>query len=358
MSLHRERDRLQHEIDRLQRRLGSDPTDLRTPPGRSQVPREYSSVFYSDDPSRAASRDPMVSHLMRELASKKAETETLRSELQEQRLQHSRLRDIRVPTYDGKADFEEYLNQFIGICEFHRWTDEEAAIMLLAKLQGDALSVAAALNDQSLRSLILNLRKHFCSEQEEVATLKLSSRGQKGDESFQSLSFDIQRLTKKAYGSTDDETRDRIARDAFINAVSDNVIREKLRDQNPRTLADAVRESSRLSANRDLEKTRVKETVRQSSGQDLDYQQLRDEIEKLKQRRPRRRSSRPEQSRVAESQWRPRNPGFPPTCWKCYRKGHIARWCPFTDEEIEEMRAAGKIPVSRYPAERSQNPGN
>ena len=352
MSIERERDRLQHEIDRLQRRLGSDPTDLRTPLGRSHVPREYSSVFYSDNPSRVPPRDPMVSHLMQELANKRAETESLRTELQEQKLQRSRLRDIRVPTYDGKADFEEYLNQFIGICEFHRWTDDEAAIMLLAKLQGDALSVAAALNDQSLRSLILNLRRNFCSEQEEVATLKLSSRGQKSEESFQSLSFDIQRLTKKAYANTDDETRDRIARDAFINAVSDNVIREKLRDQNPRTLADAVRESSRLAANRALEKTRVKETIRQSSTQDSELQQLRDEVERLK-RRPRRRGARPDQGRATEGQWRQRNPGFPPTCWKCYRKGHIARWCPFTDEQIEEMRAAGRIPAAR-----SQNPGN
>ena len=35
-------------------------------------------------------------------------------------------------------------------------------------------------------------------------------------------------------------------------------------------------------------------------------------------------------------------------------KGHIQRWCPFTDEQIEEMRRAGKIPTERRSSERKQ----
>ena len=51
--------------------------------------------------------------------------------------------------------------------------------------------------------------------------LKISCRSQKSKESFESLSFDIQRLTRKACPRADERTLDRLARDAFINAVSD-----------------------------------------------------------------------------------------------------------------------------------------
>ena len=348
MSVKRELERLQQDLGRLQRKYHSrsDTTEMRTPvDGRSH--EEYSPVFYSEDPSRRQFRDPMVAHLRQRLAHERAESASLRDELKERRFRQSRLSDIRVPMYNGSTDFDEYLSQFMGVCEYHGWTDGEAAVMLLAKLQGDALSVAAALDDQTLRSLVLNLRRNFSSEQEEVATLKLSSRGQKSEESFQSLSFDIQRLTKKAYSKTDDETRDRIARDAFLNAISDDAIREKLRDQNPKTLAEAVRESSRLAANRDLEKTRVKSTVRQTSTEPTEIEELRKQIEKLRQQKPNQKGDRNYQGRVADGQWRSRNPGSPPTCWRCYKLGHIARWCPFSDEQIAEMKAAGQIPAQK-----------
>ena len=170
----------------------------------------------------------------------------------------------------------------------------------------------------------------------------MSGRSQKSKESYESLSFDIQRLTKKAYGKTDDETRDRIARDAFLNAISDDSIREKLRDQNPKTLADAVRESKRLAANQDLEKTRVKGAVRQISADQTEIEELKAQIKKLGQMKPRRQRSRNQQSRAMEGQWKSRDPGNPPTCWRCHKKGHIARWCPFTDEQIAEMKKTRK----------------
>ena len=81
---------------------------------------------------------------------------------------------------------------------------------------------------------------------------------QKSKESFESLSLDIKRLTKKAYAQTDDKTRDRLVRDAFLNAIEDEIIREKLRDRNPSSLADAVREARCLAANKELEKSRAK----------------------------------------------------------------------------------------------------
>ena len=114
-----------------------------------------------------------MEHLKFKLAEKEEEADTLKRELHEKKSHQKHLTGIKTPIYNGTTDFDEYLNQFMSICEYHEWSDEDAAIMLLAKLEGDALSVAAALDDQILRSLITNLRRHFSQEQEEVATLKL-----------------------------------------------------------------------------------------------------------------------------------------------------------------------------------------
>ena len=328
---------------RLQRKYGR--VGDHTPKRSMTTSDEYCPASYSD-PIIRRGQDPLVSHLTHQLAEKEAETAALKEELEKEKFSHNRLKDIKVPYYSGNTDFEEYLSQFIGICEYQRWTDDEAAIMLLAKLTGDALSVAAALDDQSLRSLIMNLRRNFSQEQEEVATLKLSSRKQKSDESYESLSFDIQRLTKKAYSGTDDTTRDRIARDAFLNAITDDSVREKLRDLNPKTLAEAVRESRRLAANKDLEKGRAKGTLRQTAVDQTEIQKLQEQIQSLKtSQKSRRGGSNEQQGRGTEGQWRSRNPGYPPTCWRCFMKGHLARWCPFTDEEIAKMKKEGRIPA-------------
>ena len=122
-----------------------------------------------------------------------------------------------------------------------------------------------------------------------------------------------------------------------MTAISDDSIREKLRDQNPKTLADAVRESKRLAANQDLEKTRVKGAVRQISADQTEIEELKAQIKKLGQMKPRRQRSRNQQSRAMEGQWKSRVPKSS-NCWRCHKKGPLLRWCPFTDEQIAEMK--------------------
>ena len=311
-----------------------------TPEGRT-TPNFYS-------PRSPDIRDPLVEHLTQKLAETEAETENLRRQLADQKTQKKGLSDIRAPSYSGSTDFDEYLSQFIGICEYHGWSDEEAATVMLAKLQGDALSVAAASDDHSLRSLIVNLRRNFSHEQEEVATLKLHGRAQRNHESYESLSFDIQRLTKKAYSGTDEKTRDRLAKDAFINAISDEIVREKLRDKNPRTLAEAVEEAKRISANRELEKTRTKTTVRRTKtkAEKNEIEELRAQIRQLQERGREEKEEKTDEKTV-QGHWKVRSPREPPTCWKCGKKGHLARWCPFSDEQLKEMRRAGQIPAEK-----------
>ena len=175
MSAKRELERLQQEFVRLQRkyRTGQDDTDLKTPKSGCPPSESYGPVYYSE-PVMKQPHDTLVAHLAQKLAKKEAETVALKEELQEQKTSSRSSERYQGPSYSGSTDFDEYLSQFMGICEYHGWTDDEAAIMLLCQIDRRCTFCSSCLGRPVLRSLTLNLRRNFSQEQEEVATLKLS----------------------------------------------------------------------------------------------------------------------------------------------------------------------------------------
>ena len=209
--------------------------------------------------------------------------------------------------------------------------------------------MAATLDDQTLRPLISALKQNFSHDQEEVATLKLHGRKQKPSETFEKLSFEIKKLTRKAYSGADEQTRNRLAKDAYLNAVGDDTVRRKLRDKNPRTLEEAVQESHRFAANKELEKDSSKSS-RSDKSEKSEVKKLREQIRQLKigsesETLPPKTPSPRTQPRE-EGQWKRRSSFGPPVCWRCSKKGHISRWCPFTDAQMEQMRRNGELPAS------------
>ena len=265
--------------------------------------------------------------------------------------------EIRIMEYDGHTDFEEYLNQFISIVEYAEWTDEEAAVTLMSKLKGEALTVVSSLDDHSLRALTTTLRQHFSVDQKEIAASKLNGRVQQAGETLQSLSIDVQRLVKRAYPEADDEIRDRLAKDSFVNAIGDRNIREKLRDKNPATLSQTLQDACRFSANVNAERTRARmiTEVKEEPNSRDEIEDLRQQIKQLSttfsgERQKKQKKTKPKQKiqtvQLAEEDkgktgyWKNRSPRTPPTCFRCGKKGHIARWCPFTDAQLKEMKRA------------------
>ena len=148
--------------------------------------------------------------------------------------------------------------QFFAITKFHGWTDEQAVVTLLSKLEGEALAVAAVLETPTLQSLVAQLRENFSPERQELASAKLQNRVQQSKETLEALALDIQKLVKRAYPTADELIRSRLGRDSFINAISNSQIREKLRDKNLSTLQQCLNEARRIQANIEIESTRAK----------------------------------------------------------------------------------------------------
>ena len=244
------------------------------------------------------------------------------------------------------------MEQFSTIIEFQGYDDEEAAVILFSKLEGDARSVAASLRDQSLGPICDALRTNFSHNQQKAAKLKLRGRKQKPGENFDKLSFEIKQLTRKAYPGSDEKTKNMLALETYMGAISDIKVKEKLMDRDPQTMDEAVQESYRLSANKELiSKEKAEKSQKAEKVGNAAVKKIRDQLRQMKMgdpaptKTPRREP--PKGLPKEDGNWKRRSPSKPPTCWKCLMEGHVSRWCPFTERTIEELRRKGELPLPK-----------
>ena len=318
----------------------SRDTQAQSTPRKVNVKRE---VRTSEDYEGARPKvDPVASNLQDELrlANKKLcetqmELTTVKIELDKQREEFRDIKRRNVPEkimpmkYSGNTDFEEYMAQFEAISSMYQWDSHRKAVILLSKLQDQALSVATAEGDKSFEGLVAKLRSTFCPEQQEVYALKLNSRVQGKDESYATLAHEITKLVKKAYSSTDQITRDRLAKDAFVNAITDDSVREKLRDRNPVTVIQALKEVQQIAAHFEMEKHRTKifqpvRTVEKKTADADKIRYLEEKLEKLQTDLDKYKHDGEKQSDSSRNKGRKEL-----KCFHCKYPGHIKRKCPF-----------------------------
>ena len=142
--------KLRREVDRMNRQLQGNrqsfaPLFNSTPGGRARqlpVPDDdrrgpYRPTSYGGLTTAPRGRRHHSVPTGGIFASPEAEIDHLRSELRQREHEATKLRrnrrdslHLKIPTYNGETDFDEYLDQFVGIVEFQDWDDEEAAIIL------------------------------------------------------------------------------------------------------------------------------------------------------------------------------------------------------------------------------------
>ena len=238
-----------------------------------------------------------------------------------------------MPTkYSGSTDWDEYLVQFSYIAALHGWSNDRQAIILLGKLEGEALSVATSDKDMSLMALVARLKENFAPERKETFSLKLRTKVQGKEESFEELARDVKKLARKAYPTSDQDTREMLMVESFVNAINDDGLREKLRDRIPKTLNESLHEIRTLSENKELERNRRSkkcQNVSEKSGEEDLVSQVQEQLkvlqDELKQYKKGKTGNEGGQKR--------RDSGKRvPECYYCHLKGHIKRWCPLLQE--------------------------
>ncbi|CAB4011553.1 Retrovirus-related Pol poly from transposon 412 [Paramuricea clavata] len=276
-----------------------------------------------------------------------------------------RVRDAEAPnkllqkptTFDGTTLWESYYAQFEIVAQLNKWNDFQKAAYLATSLKGPALAVLGNLapeERQNLDVLVVALKNRFgTSHQTELSRMKFKNRIKQKDESLPEMAEDIERLCRLAYPDAPPTLRDVLARDQFVDALTDEDTRLRIKQERPKSLRKALEaglelESFQIAARQRLKVSRETELLRAArpSGTEQKEQRKYNQLEegKLEMTKILERLERSMKlcldgvlAAVKVQRRSPKKPG----CWNCGDLNHIRRNCPKTRNDDEESDDQG-----------------
>ena len=166
----------------------------------------------------------------------------------------------KAPLYDGTSSWTDYLIQFELVGELNGWNEPTMAMYLATSLRGTAQSVLGDLDEGSRRdygALVAILNQRFGPEhQTEMFRALLRNRTRQMNESLPDLAHEIRRLVKLAYPTGQHAILEDLAKNHFIDALSEPESRWQVQQTRPRNLDEAVRVAVELEAFHMAEKHR------------------------------------------------------------------------------------------------------
>ncbi|KAK3749155.1 hypothetical protein QZH41_009831 [Actinostola sp. cb2023] len=169
---------------------------------------------------------------------------------------------VRPAVYEGTTSWEDYEAQFEMVADLNDWNSEEKAAYLAVSLVGQARTVLGDLSGEERRnfkSLTAALATRFGTENKtEMFRVNVKNRQREKDESLPELAQAIRRLTRQAYPSAAVDLRDILARDYFLDAITETDMRWKIRQARPKSLNEALGVAVELEAFMSAEKNNAK----------------------------------------------------------------------------------------------------
>ena len=253
---------------------------------------------------------------------------------------------FRPETYDGTGDWPEYLVYFEQLGQVYNWDMTTMATVLGLSLKGSARSVLASLQpSERMDYLALKhaLTQNFCPLQQiHVYQAELKTRSRKPKESLADLGRDVARMTRLAYPTADQATRETIGINAFLDAIPGPAVEIRLSvvRGHPTTILEAVALAMEVEAILEAGNTGKDSPRRgfvhqvddgETSTKPADMKRLIKTIEKLeseikemkadKAKPARERNPRPISSRKSGTDNCERE------CFRCGKKGHWIKDC-------------------------------
>ncbi|MFI5223556.1 MAG: hypothetical protein ACHQX3_04810, partial [Nitrospirales bacterium] len=165
----------------------------------------------------------------------------------------SRQKDpLRLGKYDGNTSLPVFLQQFDNCSEYNGWDDKAKLAQLKGALVGNAAQVLVGeeVATGGYLGLREELNKSFGQEGHAGHYERQLWKRRRGlGESIRSLRNDIGRLVLLAFPGPATQLRDRLAVTAFTDGLNDKHLARRIKDQFPRTLADAFQWAMDLDAN-------------------------------------------------------------------------------------------------------------
>ena len=145
---------------------------------------------------------------------------------------------LKLGSYNGSTCQKTFLAKFANCSGYYDWDDRERLCHLRASLEGPAGQVLWDAGQQSsVDEVIKLLQNRFGSlnEEERYRTELKARRGRRG-ESLQSVYQDIRRLLAMAFPGQTGPLWEIMARDAFVESLSDPSFRLRVLERDPETL--------------------------------------------------------------------------------------------------------------------------
>ena len=152
---------------------------------------------------------------------------------------------LRPEKYDGKVDFEGWVNQFEEYATLGQWTEEEKSSLLFLSLTAGARMYFVGLPERekmAYATRVEALRRRFGQETDtSIALQELAGLRRGKNQSAKELadSTSARRLASRAYHSNDYASQEKAALHAFQTAVGED-LQLKCAEQTCRTLEMAV----------------------------------------------------------------------------------------------------------------------
>ena len=155
---------------------------------------------------------------------------------------------MKPPKFDGKTPLDEFIIAFDNCAEFNKRSSREKAAYLKNSLTGGANQLLRTAADDCYSELLAKLeRRYGTKHQEEKYRTEIRCRQRRRDEPVTELAESIRGLMLLAYpGDQEANTNKAVARDAFLSALGDPDLEEKIRGFEPKGLDEACRMAQRF----------------------------------------------------------------------------------------------------------------
>lgn len=173
---------------------------------------------------------------------------------------------IDPPFYDGRTLWRDFKIQFEMASTFNGWNVQEKCLQLGCSLRGLARNVLADYDinvNTEYDELVMHLENRFGHEQyQDVYVMLLEKRVHNQNESFPHLAYSMLRLVKFAYPDAPRSLIESMAKDYFINAITDVDIRRWVKFSEPRTLEEAIHKAVKVQVIQEFDRLRTTASIK------------------------------------------------------------------------------------------------
>lgn len=232
---------------------------------------------------------------------------------------------LKPPQFSGATDIELFLDQFEDVARINRWSSDEYLLHLKLSLTDKAAECSRGSTTPEIQD---SLRNRFGISQRQ-AREGLRNLRKTNKQSVHELSSEIKRLIKLAYPNLDEETKEEMALEAFLQALDNRAIKRHLLATPAFTLNEAVQKADdylQVGEQIPARVTAVQDTT--PTIQSIGVQQLQEMMTGFQ--------SLLKQQTELLTQMSTRSTTKPPI--KCYECGgpHLKRNCPRLQEQHQQ----------------------